>query len=246
MSGVAFVAVISGALLVSIQLSRSPGRTAMSDSAFVNLATRAAKREFVATYVITGTASPLLQNGTVILASDSQLATSHTLNNEDYSGFGQYYAYVFHEQNGELVQWIQKGPNVSWCLKLRHVDSDHLQCTGPTAYVPSNGYAYQGLAFIPRTVLQPVKNFFYGQPERTPPVLTEQSKTFGPLHCLLQTSGIPHLRTCINNEGFIVSSTYRRGQYRWSVLLTSLNSSITASDFTTLLAPSGNVPLPPP
>lgn len=245
-SGVVVVVIFSFVLLVIIQVSGSSGpRSTLSDSTFLKLATRATGAKFVATYVVRGTASPLIQDGKVLLASDPTLATSHAMNNEDYSGFGQYYAYVFHEDNGALVQWIQKGPDVSWCLKFRNVNAGRLQCTSPTAYVPSNSYAYQALPFIPTTMLQPVKNFFHGQPKRTPPVLTEQSKTFGTLRCLLQTSGVAHLRTCINRGGFLVSSTYRRGQYSWSVTLESLSRDPTTRDFTVLRKPSGTVPLPP-
>lgn len=195
---------------------------------------------------VKGNASPFIETGTIFLASNPTLAASHSLNVEGYSGFGQYYAYIFHEGNGELMQWIQKGPNVSWCLKFRTVNSDQLKCTGPSAYVPSNGYAYQALPFVPTTVLGPVKDFLYGLAKRRPPVVTGKSKTFGPLHCLLQTSGSPHLRTCVNDDGLIVSSTYRQHHNWWTVTLETLNHDPTTKDFTTLLKSSREVPLPPP
>lgn len=234
------------ATLVVVQLAARPStRTAMSDREFLILARRAAKEKFVAMYVVKGNASPFMATGRIFLASDPKLASSHATNDEGYSGFGQYYAYVFRENNGALVQWIQQGPNVSWCLRWPRAQVAKLECTGPSSYVPSNGYAMQALPFAPTTLLGPVQNFFYGQPRRRPPVVTERSTSIGPLHCLLQTSGLPHLRTCIDHQGFIVLSTYRRGPYWWSVTLTSLHRDAPSKDFTTLLKSSGKVPLPP-
>jgi hypothetical protein len=217
----------------------------MTVSSFLQLANRATKEKFVATYVVRGNSSPFLDTGKISLASDPQLAASHKMNVEDYSGFGQYYAYVFHESNGALVQWIQKGPNVSWCLKWRSINSNQLKCTGPSPYVPSNGYADQGLPFVPTTVLSAVNNFISGQPKRTPSVVSVHSTSFGQLHCLIQTSGDSHLRTCVDEDGFVGSSSYRNLHYSWSVTLVSLNRRPTAKDFSTLLAPSGQLDLPP-
>jgi hypothetical protein len=246
MAVLGLVVITIAATLIATQLtSAHQSKTTMSDSKFLALANRAAKEQFVATYVVKGNASPFIATGRILLASEPELASSHSMNDEDYSGFGQYYAYVFHESNGALVQWIQQGQNVSWCLRWRRARVRKLECTAPSPYTPSNGYAMQALPFVPTTVLEPVKDFFYGQPKRTPPVLVEQSKTFGAVRCLFQTSGAPHLRTCINSSGFLVSSTFRRGHYWWTVALETLSHDPTRKDFITLRTPTGKVPLPP-
>ena len=144
-----------------------------------------------------------------------------------------------------IVQWVQKGGIVSWCLKFSWIEKGRLECTPPAPFYPSNGYAYQLLPFVQTTLLSQVENFLSGQPKRSPPVVVERSSEFGTLHCLLQTSGVPHLKTCVNRAGFIVSSNYRRGKYWYSTILESLGRRLAASEFVTLQAPSRNVPLPP-
>jgi len=241
------IVLLAAATLISIGITTtSPKNAKVSDFAFLRIAKSVEGREFIGTYIVRGNASPFIFVGKIVLASDPAALSKHPpVNVAGYSGAGEYFAYVFTHSDGSVVQWVQKGGIVSWCLKFSWVDKGRLECTGPGPFYPSNGYAYQLLPFVQTTLLSQVEDFLSGQPKRLPPVVVERSNEFGTLHCLVQTSGVPHLKTCVNRAGFIVSSNYRRGKYWYSTTLESLGRRPAASEFVTLQAPSKNVPLPP-
>ena len=242
------IALVIGALLLTIQFTGSSRViSTMTGTDFLNLAQRATSEKFVATYLVRGNDSPFIFTGKIMLASDPELLPKNPPENSSgYPGAGEYFAYVFTHSDGSLVQWVQKGAYVSWCLKWPSVNGGKLECTGPGPFEPSNGYAYQLLPFVPTTVLSHVKDFLQGQPRRSPPVVLEDSRSFGSLHCLLQTSGAPHLETCINQDGFIVSSNFKDHGVWSTTTLVSFDRRPTSKDFTTLMKSSGHVPLPPP
>ena len=244
---VILVALFIGALLVSIPVSSSKKANAsLTESSFLQRANSASKEKFVATYVVTGNEEIYLFVGTATVAQiPFSLSHKRHFSREGYAPPDRYLSYLLHERNGTVVQWIQSGSNVSWCLKLRGFDAFKLKCTGLSPFIPSNGYAEESVPYIPATALGLVENYVRGQPLRRPPVVYRSSATFGPLRCLLQTSGTPHLTTCINAKGIIVSSFSKNGS-NWSrATLVSVDYDPQAKFFATLLKPSDRVALPP-
>jgi hypothetical protein len=244
---VILVAALVGVPLIGIQVSRSTSQSALlTESSFLKLADSAASEKFVATYVVTGTEEIYLFNGTETVAQ-IPYAPGHKIhfNSEGYAASERYLSYLLHESNGDIVQWIQSGSNVSWCLKLARVDASKLQCTGSSPYIPSNGFAEEAVPYVPTNALSLVERYVEGEPQRNPPVIFRTSPSFGRLRCLLQTSGTPHLTTCINTKGIIVSSFSENGSLWSNVKLLTVNCDPPAKLFKTLLKPSGRVPLPP-
>lgn len=246
-SGVVLIALLIGAALVTIQITRSKGAaTLLTDANFFRLANRAAGERFVATYSVTGNASIYIDTGTVVV-SQIPWPPGHkrTFSSDGYASPDKYLAYLFTEHNGDIIQWVQRGTNVAWCLKWPSLNSDRLKCTGFTPYIPSNGYAEESVPYVPTTALGLIGSYVAGQPHRIPPVVAEPSKAFGQVECLLQTSGTPHLTTCVNQRGIIVSSNARNGQLWSAVTLQSLSYEVSPSSFSTILKASGLFPPPP-
>jgi hypothetical protein len=138
------IVLLAAATLISIGITTtSPKNSKVPDVAFLRIAKSAESREFIGTYIVRGNASPFIFIGKIVLASDpAALPKNPPVNVAGYSGAGEYFAYVFTHSDGSVVQWVQKGGIVSWCLKFSWVDKGRLECTGPRPFYPSNGYDY--------------------------------------------------------------------------------------------------------
>jgi hypothetical protein len=246
-TGTLLVAILISALLVASQISSSDySRTKAVDTSFIHLADAALNEEFVATYEVTGNESLYLFTGRAFVAQ-IPYPPRHKMrfNSEGYAPPDAHLSYVLTETNGGVVQWIENGGNVSWCIKLKGLGSYKLQCEGQTPYIPSNGFALESVAYVPVTAMNLIDNYLVGEPKRTPPVVTRWSKDFGQIRCLLQTSGGPHLSTCINHRGIIVSSFWRNRQLWGRATLLSLGYQTSPRDFNLLGKPTGHIDLPP-
>jgi hypothetical protein len=190
---------------------------------------------------------PVLSYGKIVVAQiPSSPGTKVTKNAYGYSGTGRM-AYVFHGPSGRIVQWIQNGTNVSACVNVllsgTYVSGTFgkLECSRPSPYIPSNGFAEEGVGFVPTyvdnqlTAIQP-----------TQAMVTTKSSQFGTLRCLVQTQETMIQTTCINRSGFVVSWFLQDGSGSFSkVILSALKRNPTASDFKTLIAPTAAFILPP-
>jgi hypothetical protein len=207
---------------------------------------RARGTHFVLTYRLNGYS--FLSYGTIVIAQiPSPPGTKVTSNADDYSGTGRF-AYVFHGPTGRIVQWIKNGTNVSACVNDLITGTyvsgtfGKLQCSRPSPNIPSNGFAEEDVGFVPTYVLQSVTAMEPTQARLSAKV----SQEFGPLRCLIQTSGTTTQTTCINQAGFIVSWFLQNGMGSFSrAILSSLKHIPTASDFKTLLPPTKAFILPP-
>ena len=199
---------------------------------------------FVLTYHVGG--YPVLSYGKIVVAQiPSPPGTKVTTNADGYSGTGQM-AYLFHGPTGRIVQWIQIGTNVSACvnvlLKGTYVSGTFgkLECSRPSPFIPSNGFAEEELGFVPMYVDQSLTEI---QPTKA--TVSTTTSQFGALRCLIQTSATTTQTTCINHAGFIVSWYLQNTGNFSRVILNSLERDPTASDFKTLIAPTKALILPP-
>jgi hypothetical protein len=199
---------------------------------------------FVLTYHVGG--YPVLSYGKIVVAQiPSPPGTKVTTNADGYSGTGRM-DYLFHGPSGRIVQWIQNGTNVSACvnvlLKGTYTSGafGKLECSRPSPFVPSNGFAEEELGFVPTYVDQSLTAI---QPTKA--TTSSRSSQFGALRCLIQTSATTTQTTCINRAGFIVSWYLQSTGSFSRVILSSLKRDPTASDFKTLIAPTKALILPP-
>lgn len=215
-------------------------------ASFSALMEKADESRFVMTYHVGG--YPVLAYGKIVVAQiPSPPGTKVTKNAYGYSGSGRI-AYVFHGPSGRIVQWIQNGTNVSACVNVllsgTYVSGTFgkLECSRPSPYIPSNGFAEEGLGFVPTYVESQLTAI---QPTRT--TVSTKSSQFGPLRCLIQTTSGPTTQTtCINQAGFTVSWFFQNGSGSFSrVILSSLSRDPASSDLKTLIAPTRALILPP-
>ncbi len=200
---------------------------------------------FVATYRVAG--YQFLAYGTIVVAQlPSSPGTKITTNVDGYSGSGRM-AYVFHGPSGRIVQWIQDGTNVSACVNVLLHGSYYsgtfgkLECSRPSPFIPSNGFALEGIGFVPTFVDQSLTTI-----SPTQSTVSTKSSQYGPLRCLIQTQGTTIQTTCINRGGYVVSWLLQNGMGSFSrAILSSLKHDPTASDFKTLIAPTKALILPP-
>jgi len=219
---------------------------AVSVANFVESMKKAGGAHFVLTYRLNGYS--FLSDGTIVIAQiPSPLGTKVTTNADGYSGTGRF-AYVFYGPTGRIVQWIKNGTNVSACenvlLTGTYVSGTFgkWQCSRPSPYIPSNGFAEEDVGFVSTYVVQSVTGMGRTQAKLSAKV----SQEFGPLRCLIQTSGTTTQTTCINQAGFIVSWLLQNGMGSFSrAILNSLKHDPTASDFKTLLPPTKAFIMPP-
>jgi hypothetical protein len=231
--------------------SASAAQSKTSNAAFVANFRESMKRadgtRFVLTYHVGG--YPVLSYGRIVVAQiPSPPGTKVTTNADGYSGTGRM-AYVFHGPSGRIVQWIQNGTNVSACVNVLLNGTylsgtfGKLECSRPSPYLPSNGFAEEGVGFVPTYVDGSLTAIRFTQA-----TVSTKSSQFGTLRCLIQASpSAPTTQTtCINHAGFIVSWFLQDGMGSFSkAILSSLKRDPTASDFKTLIAPTKALILPP-
>jgi len=241
--------VIIAAVLIATGRATAPATKATSVANFLNSMKQANGTRFVVTYRLNGYL--ILQNGTIVIAQiPSPPGMKATTNVDGYSGTGRF-AYIFHGPTGRIVQWIKNDTNVSACVNFPITGNyatgtfGKLQCSRPSPYIPSNGFAEQDVGFVPTYVLQSMTESFGARSLKKATVTTRASREFGPLRCLAQLSGPMTQTTCINQAGFVVSWLLQNGSVISSrATLTSLNHHPTADDFKTLLRPTKSFILP--
>jgi hypothetical protein len=233
-------AVASSVAAIQMTNSSTPkGVPSTLIKSFETLLQRGSHERFVATYRVHD--YTLYPAGTILYAQiPSPPGTKAVMNADGYSATGRY-AYVY-RGNGRIVQWIQDGTNVSACMRLPAPYFTPLKCDEPSPFVPSNGYAEEGVGLVQSQMqswdqLTPV-------PANSWKVSTERSSEFGLLQCLtLSTLGT---KTCLNSQGIVVSWANWNGAIRTGrVTLTALNFHPTASDFQSLIKPTSKFFLPP-
>jgi hypothetical protein len=237
---------IALAINVDPASSSTPTKAKESSSVakFINSMKQANGTRFVATYRLKGYL--FFQNGTIVIAQiPSPSGTKKATNVDGYSGTGRY-AYLYHGPGGRIAQWIKDGTNVSACAKLAGGGTlGKLQCSRPSPYIPSNGFAEEDSGFVPTYVLQSITETFGAGSLKKATVKTKVSEEFGPLRCLTQISGRTTSTTCIDSAGFLVSWLLQNGLVISSrTTLTSLDHHPTADDFKTLLRPTKPLILP--
>jgi hypothetical protein len=241
-------AVLLAAVLVavtSIFASRPNNNSSASITSvksFIASMKRADETGFVATYRVKNFS--IFQDGTIVFAQiPSPPGTKAVENKDGYSGSGKY-SYIFYGSSGHLIrQWIIINTNVQACLKWPTSPDKNLACGRPGPYLPSNGYAEEGMGLIPPYVVNAVEsNVGNGTIEH---LSTGSSKKFGPLRCLTQDNFSPQT-TCIDRSGYVVSwldkanTTFSPG-----ITLTKLSYHPTASNFAPLVKPTVAFVLPP-
>jgi len=234
------IALVATVTAVQISNSSTPKSVSLTPiKSFENLLQRASHEQFVATYRVShyGFFPP----GTIVYAQiPSPPGTKAATNAEGYSATGRY-AYVYRGQ-GRIVQWIQRGTNVSACMRLPSPYFTPLKCDQPSQYAPSNGYDTAGVGLIQSTVLS--WDQLRDVPAKSWTVSTQRSSKFGLLKCL--TFSTLSTKTCINGEGIVVSwASWNGATNTGRVSLISYNFRPTARDFHTLIKPASKFFLPP-
>lgn len=239
------------AIIVDQASNSTPSKTGQATTVanFLNSMKRANDTRFVATYRLNDYL--FFQNGTIVIAQiPSPPGTKVSTNVDGYSGTG-HYAYLYHGSSGRITQWIKNGTNVSACTNVLLSGNyatgtfGKLQCSRPSPYIPSNGFAEEDAGFVPTNVLQSITGFGGPRWQKKATVTTKASQEFGPMRCLGQLSGPASQTTCINRAGFVVSWLEQNASGSSSrSTLTSLNHHPTADDFKTLLRPTKSLILP--
>jgi hypothetical protein len=123
---------------------------------FNALMKKADSSRFVLTYHVGG--YPVLSYGKVVVAQIPSPPGTKVIKNADGYSSTRRTAYVFHGPSGRIVQWIQNGTKVSACVNVllsgTYVSGafGKLECSRPSPFIPSNGYAEEGVGFVPTYV----------------------------------------------------------------------------------------------
>lgn len=206
---------------------------------FVDLMKHANDTRFVATYRVYH--YDWMGSGIITMAQiPSPPGTKATTNSDGYSGSGKF-AYVYRNANGRISQWIKVGTNVSGCETSTR-GPRQMQCSRPSPYLPSNGFAYADVGFVPTYVMQSILTS--NGPARSLKLTTRASKHFGRLTCLTQTFASTIQATCIDRSGYVVLWRYHDLHWSSSATLSAFNRHPTANDFRTLIRPTKSLVLP--
>jgi len=233
----AVVSVIS----VTQTLNKTPSKLKPETSVvkFVDSMKHANGTRFAATYRIYH--YDWMQNGVITMAQiPSPPGTKATTNSDGYTGNGKY-AYVFRNTDGRISQWIKVGTNVSGCETSTR-GPRQMQCSRPSPYLPSNGFALADVGFVPTYVMQEILTS--NGPSKSLKLTTRVSNQFGRLTCLSQTFTSTIQTTCINRSGFVVLWRYHNFHWSSSATLTAFNRHPTGNDFRTLIKPTKSLVLP--
>ena len=194
---------------------------------------------FVATYHVHH--YDWMGSGVITMAQiPSPPGTKATTNSDGYTGNGKY-AYVFRNTDGRISQWIKVGTNVSGCETSTR-GPRQMQCSRPSPYLPSNGFALADVGFVPTYVMQEILTS--NGPSKSLKLTTRVSNQFGRLTCLSQTFTSTIQTTCINRSGFVVLWRYHNFHWSSSATLTAFNRHPTGNDFRTLIKPTKSLVLP--
>ena len=209
---------------------------------FVDSMKHANDTRFVATYRVHH--YDWMGSGVITMAQiPSPPGTKATTNSDGYTGSGRY-EYVYRNEDGRTSQWIKIGTNVSGCVMPPHGPIGHMACSRPSPYLPSNGFAYADVGFVPTYVLQSIQNVTSNGPSKSLKLTTRISNQFGRLRCLTETFASTIQTTCVDRSGYVVLWRYHSLHWSSSVTLTAFNRHPTANDFRTLIKPTKALVLP--
>jgi hypothetical protein len=215
---------------------------ATSVSGFITSLNRADATGYVATYRVKDYS--FFGDGTIVFAQIPSPPGTKAIENKDgYSATGKY-SYVFYGSSDLVIrQWITINTNVQACLKWPYGPDKKLACGRPGPYLPSNGYAEEGMGLLPSYVINAVEsNIGKGTIEH---LSTRSSKKFGPLRCLAQINSSSQT-TCIDRSGYVVSWLEKANPtFSPSITLTNLSQHPTAIYFEPLVKPTVAFVLPP-
>ena len=207
---------------------------------FINSMKHANDTRFVATYRVHH--YDWMGSGVIAMAQiPSPPGTKATTNSDGYSGSGKY-AYVYRNEDGRTSQWIKIGTNVSGCVMPPHGPIGHMACSRPSPYLPSNGFAFADVGFVPTYVMQEILTS--NGPSKSVKLTTSVSNQFGRLTCWTQTFAPAIQTTCIDRSGYVVLWRYHSLHWSSSATLTAFNRHPSANDFTTLVKPTEPLVLP--
>jgi hypothetical protein len=245
-AAIVFVALVVVTMITIIQTLNVGPSKATSETAvvkFVESMKHASDTRFVATYRVAHYTYFL--DGVITMAQiPSPPGTKGTPNIDGYSGSGRY-VYLYRGDDGRLAQWIKIGSNVSGCGMPAKGRNRQLECSRPSPYIPSNGFALEDLGFVPTYVMQSMQDFTLTGLGKNLEFTTRVSNQFGRLTCLTQTFGSTIQSTCIDRSGYVVLWIHHNNGYSSSVTLTAFNRHPTAKDFRTLIKPTKSLILPP-
>jgi hypothetical protein len=209
---------------------------------FIDSMRHADRTRFVATYRILH--YDWMDSGVITMAQvPSPPGTKAIPNSDGYSASGEY-AYIFRNADGRISQWIKVGSNVSGCVMPPKGPIGPMECSRPSPYLPSNGFALADVGFVPTYVMQKMQNFTSDGLGKSLKLTTRVSNQFGGLTCLTQIFDSTIQTTCIDRSGYVVLWTYHDPHWSSSAILTAFNLRPTASDFRTLIKPTQPLVLP--
>jgi len=207
---------------------------------FVDSMKHANDTRFVATYRVYH--YDWMGNGVITMAQiPSPPGTKAIPNSDGYAASGKY-AYVYRNADGRSSQWIKIGSNVSGCVMPPRGPIGHMECSRPSPYLPSNGFAYADVGFVPTFVMQEVLTS--NGPSKSTKLTTRVSNQLGRLTCLNQTFAPAIQTTCINRSGYVVLWRYHDLHWTSSATLTAFNRHPTSKEFRTLIKPTKSLVLP--
>jgi len=240
---IVFVALAVVAVISVIQtLNKTPSKPKPDTAVvkFVDSMKHANGTRFVVTYRVHH--YDWMGSGVITVAQiPSPPGTKATTNSDGYSGSGKY-AYVFRNADGRISQWIKIGTNVSGCAMPPKGPIGHMECSRPSPYLPSNGFAYADVGFVPSYVMQSMLTS--NGPAKSLKLATRVSDQFGRLACLTQTFVSTVQTTCIDRSGYVVIWRYHSLGWSSSATLTAFNRHPTANEFKTLIKPTQSLVLP--
>jgi hypothetical protein len=242
-TAIVFVALVVVTVISIIQTtSKAPSKPKPETGVtkFLDLMKHANDTRFVATYRVHQ--YDWMGSGVITMAQiPSQPGTKATTNSDGYTGSGKY-AYVFRNTDGRISQWIKVGTNVSGCVMPTRGPSRQMQCSRPSPYLPSNGFALADVGFVPTYVMQSMLTS--NGPAKSSKLTTRVSNQFGRLTCLTQSFASTVQTTCVDRSGYVVLWRYHNFHWSSSATLTEFNRHPTANDFRTLVKPTKPLVLP--
>jgi hypothetical protein len=241
------VFVIIAATLIAIGRVTTPATKATSVANFIKLMRGGADKAYVATYQVKD--YDFFSSGSIVVANIPSAPGTKAIPNVDGYSSTLRSAYVYRGTDGRIVQWIQNGTNVSACVNVpSSTGYKDLQCSRPSPFLQSNGFAEEGVGLVAANILQSVESFSSTWLSKSPSIYFEESDRFGRLQCLLHTelNGGMRQTTCLDHDGFVVSSVLRNGPSPGGqVKLTTLRHNPAGKDLKTLVKPTRAFILPP-
>jgi hypothetical protein len=236
-------------IITTTVFTSAPSKTTPSVSAasFIKLMRGGADKAYVATYQVKD--YDFFSSGSIVVANIPSAPGAKAIPNVDGYSSTLRSAYVYRGTDGRIVQWIQNGTNVSACVNVpSSTGYKDLQCSRPSPFIQSNGFAEEGVGLVPANILQSVESFSSTWLSKSSSIYFKESDRFGRLQCLLQTelNGGMHQTTCLDHDGFVVSSVLRNGRSPGAqVKLTTLRHNPAGKDLKTLVKPTVAFFLPP-